>query len=158
MAEIDMADSVTPNNVNVILDNVAWAICFRYHTVLKASPGVAIFRQDMLFDIPFVTNWNKIGDHRQSLTDHILYRPGDKHQALNLSKFVQKLKIGGIKLHHDVIVFRNPQCNHYVQSKICIFLILGSTHETHCIQRDKQKTTHMSFGRKPPLNDLAVTS
>ncbi len=23
----------------------------------------------MLFDIPFVANWNKIGDHRQSLTD-----------------------------------------------------------------------------------------
>ena len=24
----------------------------------------------MLFDILFVANWNKIGDHRQSLTDH----------------------------------------------------------------------------------------
>jgi hypothetical protein len=32
---------------------------------LKASPGVAIFGHDMLFNIPFIANWNKIGDYRQ---------------------------------------------------------------------------------------------
>jgi hypothetical protein len=42
-AKIDMADSVTPNEVDVFLDNAAWAICSTYHTVLKASPGAAIF-------------------------------------------------------------------------------------------------------------------
>jgi hypothetical protein len=42
-AEIDMAESVTPNDVDVFLDNAAWAICSTYHTVLKASPGAAIF-------------------------------------------------------------------------------------------------------------------
>jgi hypothetical protein len=42
-AEIDMADSVTPDDVDVFLDNTAWAICSTYHTVLKASPGAAIF-------------------------------------------------------------------------------------------------------------------
>jgi hypothetical protein len=42
-AEIDMAESVTPNDVDVFLDNAVWAICSNYHTVLKASPGVAIF-------------------------------------------------------------------------------------------------------------------
>ncbi len=42
-AELDMADSVTPNDVEVFLDNVAWAIRSTYHTVLKASPGAAIF-------------------------------------------------------------------------------------------------------------------
>jgi hypothetical protein len=31
---------------------------------------MAIFRCDMLFDIPFVVDWNKIGDRRQSLTGH----------------------------------------------------------------------------------------
>ncbi len=40
-----------------------------YHTVLKASPGAAIFGCDMLFDIPFVADWHKIGEQRQSLTD-----------------------------------------------------------------------------------------
>jgi hypothetical protein len=42
-ADIDMANSVTPNDVNVFLDNPAWAMCSTYHTVLKASPGAAIF-------------------------------------------------------------------------------------------------------------------
>jgi hypothetical protein len=40
-----------------------------YHTVLKASPGAAIFGRDMLFDIPFIADWQKIGEHRQRLTD-----------------------------------------------------------------------------------------
>jgi hypothetical protein len=37
--------------------------------VLKASPGAAIFGQDMLFDIPFIADWQKIGKHGQRLTD-----------------------------------------------------------------------------------------
>jgi hypothetical protein len=37
--------------------------------VLKASPGVAIFGQDMLFDIPFMADWHKIGEQKQSLTN-----------------------------------------------------------------------------------------
>jgi hypothetical protein len=54
--EIDMADSVTPNDFDVFLDNTAGAICSAYHTVLKASQGAAIFGQDMLFNILFVAN------------------------------------------------------------------------------------------------------
>jgi hypothetical protein len=68
-AEIDMAKSVTPNDVDIFLDNTAWEICSTYHTVLKASPGAAIFGRDMLFDITFMADWHKIGEHRQSLTD-----------------------------------------------------------------------------------------
>jgi hypothetical protein len=68
-AELDMANSVTPDEVNVFLDNAAWAICSTYHTVLKASPGAVIFGRDMLFDIPFVADWRKIGEQRQSLTN-----------------------------------------------------------------------------------------
>jgi hypothetical protein len=69
-AEIDMAKSVTPGDANVFLDNTAWVIHSTYHTVLRASPGAAIFGQDMLFDIPFVADWHKIEEYRQSLTDH----------------------------------------------------------------------------------------
>jgi hypothetical protein len=54
-AELDMADSVTHNDVEVFLDNAAWAIRSTYHTVLKASPGAANIRRDMLFNIPFLT-------------------------------------------------------------------------------------------------------
>ncbi len=74
-AEIDMANSVTHNDVNVFLDNAAWAISSTYHTVLKASPGTAIFGHDMLFDIPFVADWYKIGEQRQSQTNH-----GNQHK------------------------------------------------------------------------------
>jgi hypothetical protein len=64
-----MAKTITPDDVDVFLDNAAWAICSTYHTVLKASPGAAIFGRDMLFNIPFIANWNKIGDYRQHQTN-----------------------------------------------------------------------------------------
>jgi hypothetical protein len=57
IAEIDMADSVKPNDIDVFLSDAAWAIRSTYHMVLKVSPGAAIFGQDMLFDIPFIADW-----------------------------------------------------------------------------------------------------
>jgi hypothetical protein len=63
-AELDMANSVTPDDVDVLLDNAVWAIRSTYHTVLKASPGAAIYRRDMLFDIPFIADWRKVGIRR----------------------------------------------------------------------------------------------
>jgi len=42
-AEIDMAKSVVPDEVDVFIDNTTWAIRSTYHMVLKASPGAAIF-------------------------------------------------------------------------------------------------------------------
>jgi hypothetical protein len=77
--EIDMADSVTLNDINVFLDNAAWAICSTYHTVLKASPGAAIFGRDMLFDIPVVADWHKIEGQKQSLTNRGNQRENAKH-------------------------------------------------------------------------------
>jgi hypothetical protein len=68
-AELDMADSITPNDVDVFLDNAAWAIRSTYHTVLEASLGAAIFGRDMLFGIPFMADWHEIGEQRQSLTN-----------------------------------------------------------------------------------------
>ncbi len=37
-AELDRAKSVTPNDIDVFLDNAALAICSTSHTVLKVSP------------------------------------------------------------------------------------------------------------------------
>jgi hypothetical protein len=37
-AEIDMDDSVTPDDIDDFLDNAAWRICSTYHTVLQAVP------------------------------------------------------------------------------------------------------------------------
>jgi hypothetical protein len=63
-AELDMANSVTPKDVDIFLDNAAWAIHSTYHTVLKASQGRAIFGQDMLFNILFLADWHKIRERR----------------------------------------------------------------------------------------------
>ncbi len=93
-AELDMANSVTPDEVDVFLDYAAWAIRSTYHTVLKASPGAAIFGQNMILDIPFVADWRKIGEQRQSLTDRgnqqentkridYDYKVGDKVLVIN---------------------------------------------------------------------------
>jgi hypothetical protein len=68
-AELDMAKTVVTSDIDAFLTDAEWYICSTYHTVLKASPGAAIFGQDMLFDIPFLSNWNKIGHHRQHQTD-----------------------------------------------------------------------------------------
>jgi hypothetical protein len=64
--EIDMSTSEDPSNIDAFLTKAAWAICSTYHTVLKASPGAAIFGWDMLFDIPFHADWNKIGEYRSA--------------------------------------------------------------------------------------------
>ncbi len=87
-AEIDMATSVAPSDIVTFLTNVEWAICFTYHTVLNASPGVAIFGRDMLFDIPYIADWNEIGDCRQHQTDLNVKRE-------NNSSINYEYKVGG---------------------------------------------------------------
>ena len=67
-AEIDMANTVRECDIADFLTNAAWAICSTYHTVLKASPGKAIFWRDMLFNVSFIANWKR--EHRQHQMDH----------------------------------------------------------------------------------------
>jgi hypothetical protein len=66
-SELDMAELVKASDIDIFLSDAAWAVCSTHHTVLKASPGAAIFGLDMLFDIPFIADWHKIGEHRQQL-------------------------------------------------------------------------------------------
>jgi hypothetical protein len=44
-AELDKAKLVKAkaSDTKVFFSDAAWAICLTYHTVLKASPGAAIF-------------------------------------------------------------------------------------------------------------------
>jgi hypothetical protein len=60
-AELDMAELVNASDIDIFLADAAWAIHSTHHTILKASPGAAIFRRDMLFDILFIAgredNW-----------------------------------------------------------------------------------------------------
>ncbi len=68
-SKLDMAELVKASDIDVFLSDAAWAVRSTYHTVLKASPGATIFGQDMLFDIPFIADWQKIGEYGQRLTD-----------------------------------------------------------------------------------------
>jgi hypothetical protein len=60
-----MAKTVKASGIDIFLSDAAWAVRCTYHTVLKASLGAAIFGQDMLFDILFIADWQKIGEHKQ---------------------------------------------------------------------------------------------
>ena len=76
-SEINMANSVNASDIDVFLTDAAWAIHSTYHIVLKASPGAATFGRDMLFDIPFIADWKKTGEHRQLLIDHYTSRENE---------------------------------------------------------------------------------
>jgi hypothetical protein len=68
-SKLNMAKRLKASDIEVFLSDAAWAICTTYHTVLKASPGAAIFGQDILFEITFIADWQKFSGHRQRLTD-----------------------------------------------------------------------------------------
>jgi hypothetical protein len=68
-SELDMAETEKASDILAFLSDAAWAVRSINHIVLKASPGAAIFGQDMLFDIMFIADWQKIGEHRRQLND-----------------------------------------------------------------------------------------
>ena len=72
--EMDMATSVEPGDIDAFLANATWAILSTNHIVLKASPGAACLGWDMLFNIPFLADWNKIEEYMQQQTDRNMER------------------------------------------------------------------------------------
>ena len=69
-ADLDIADTVNVSDIAGFPTIATWAIRFTYHTVLNISPGGATFGWDMLFDVPFIADWSKIGKYRQKETQH----------------------------------------------------------------------------------------
>ena len=55
--------TVNESDIADFLTNAAWAVHSTYHTVPKISPGPASFGRDMLFDVPFLADWSKIGEY-----------------------------------------------------------------------------------------------
>jgi hypothetical protein len=103
-AEIEMATSVNPHDIDEFLTNAARAIRSTYHTVLKASTGAAIFGRDMLFDTPYLADWNKIGEYRQSQTDQ-----NTEHENKDSIDF--DYKVGGkVLIRKDGIVRKSESC------------------------------------------------
>ena len=99
-----MTNTINESDITDFLTNAAWVICSTYHTVLKTSPGEAMFGRDMLLDVPFPADGSKIGEYRQKQTDkntvkensgHIDwdYQPGDKVLVIK-DGILHKLKAG----------------------------------------------------------------
>jgi hypothetical protein len=108
-SELNMAESVKASDINVFLSDAAWAVRFTYHTVLKASPGAAIIGRDMLFDIPFIADWQKIGEYRQQLTD-LSYAHENESRIVYDYKVGQKVLVQkeGILRKSESIWHRKP--------------------------------------------------
>ena len=68
-AGLDLSETVSSEQVDDFLVAAAWAVRSTHHTVLNSTPGAAIFGRDMLFDIPYIADWTKIGQRRQLLVD-----------------------------------------------------------------------------------------
>ena len=77
-SNLDDDVTITPHMVDEFIHNAAWAICSTYHTVLRSSPGAAVFGRDMLFDIPYLADWTEIGRRRQQLANQNNQRENSK--------------------------------------------------------------------------------
>jgi hypothetical protein len=141
-AEYNMANSVTPDDVNVFLDNAAWAICSTYHTVLKASPGAAIFGCDMLFDIPFVADWHKIGEQRQSLRDL-------GNQCKNAKHIDYNYKVGDKVLLINEVILRKAESAYSKEPWTITTVHMNGTIRIQCGTRMEQ----LSIQRGQPFTD-----
>ena len=78
-ADLDMTYKVSESDIADFRTNAAWVVRSTYHTVLKTLPGAAIFGRDMLFDVPFIVDWSKIGEYRQKQTDKNTRWENDTH-------------------------------------------------------------------------------
>ena len=67
--ELDGTDIQETDTIKQFITDAAWAIHSTHHTLLGSTPAAAIFGRDLLFDIPYLADWNKIGQHRQILVD-----------------------------------------------------------------------------------------
>jgi hypothetical protein len=136
-AEIDMADSVKPSDIDVFLSDAAWAIGSTYHTILKASPGAAIFRRDMLFNILFISDW-KIGEHRQLLTDCNIARKNEGRIDYDY-QVGQKVLVrnDGILCKAESRYLREPWLITSVHTNVTIRVQCGNKSEWMNIQRVK---------------------
>jgi hypothetical protein len=138
-SELDMVELVKASDIDFFLSDAAWAVHSSYHTVLKASPGAAIFGQDMLFDIPIIADWQKIGECRQRLTD--LNNTCENEDRINYDyKVGQKvlLRKEGILCNAESIWHNRPRLNTTVHTNGTITVQCGNKIDRINIRRVKQ--------------------
>jgi hypothetical protein len=69
------------------LSSDAYAICFTFHTTLKATPGQSVFGRDMVLPIKFIADWGAIEQQRQK-------EMGRNNRRENASRISHDNKVG----------------------------------------------------------------
>jgi hypothetical protein len=141
-SELDMAETVKASDIDIFLSDTAWAVCSTYHTVPKAFPGAAIFGQDMLFDIPFIADWQKIGEHRQRLTDL-----NNVHE--NEGKIDYDYKVGQKVLLRKEGILRKSESRWHIKPWLITSI---HTHGTITVQRENN-IERMNIRRVKPFEE-----
>ncbi len=140
---LNMAKTVKPSDIEVFLADAAWAVRSSYHTELKASPGAAIFGWEMLFDIPFIADWQKIREHRQWLTDL-------NNARENEGRIDYDFKVGQKVLLRKQGILRNAESRWHKKT----WLIMSvHTNGTITIQR-RNKIDRLNIRRVKPFEVL----
>jgi hypothetical protein len=109
---------------------------------LKPPQVQPFFGRDMLFDIPFVADWHKIGERRQSLTDH-----GNQHE--NTKHIDYDYKVGDKVLVINKGILRKAE---YAYGKEPWTITTVHTNGTISIQRGT-KMERLSIWRVEPFTD-----
>ncbi len=120
-----MAETVKASDIDVFLSDAAWVVCSTYHTVLKVSPGAAIFGRDMLFDIPFIADWQKIGKCRQRPTDLNNTRENER-------RIDYDYKVGQKVLLRKEGIFRNAESIWHKRPRLITTVHTNGTIKVQC--------------------------
>jgi hypothetical protein len=76
---------------NELLQACAFGIRSTFHTTLQASPGQLVFRRDMIHDIRFQANWDKIKHNTQTII-------AASNKRENLDRIKHKYNVGDLIL------------------------------------------------------------
>jgi hypothetical protein len=93
--------------------------------VLKAPPGAAIFGRNVLFEIPFIADWQKIGEYRQKLTDL-----NNAHE--NKGRIDYDYKFGQKVLLRKEDILRNAESRWHKKSRLITSVHTNGTITVQC--------------------------
>ena len=57
----------------------ALSVCSTHNAKLGSSPGASVFGWDMLFDLQYLADWNRIGHKKQKLVNDTTKKENTKH-------------------------------------------------------------------------------
>ncbi len=113
---------------------------------LVVKPG-AIFGQDMLFDILFVADWHKIGEHRQSLT-------GCGNQCKNNQCFDYDYKVGDKVLVEKEGILHKAESKYGKKPWTITTVHTNGTIRVQC----RTKTERLNIWRVIPFTDKIISN